>query len=155
MSDMLTRDELELLDRIAAETTVPCEPPPAVRARVLDLIRMTPQLDESVPGEHESLTVREAEGTWKTVAPGARMKPLARDDRRFVFLLEMEPSSVVWAHDHEGREDSYVVRGSCHIGALGLYTGDFHHVERGAHHGDVVASEDGCLLMITLEVVAA
>lgn len=155
MSDTLTREELALLHRIALQTTVPCEPPPAVRARVLDLIRSAPQLDESVPGEHESLTVREAGGTWKAINPGVRMKSLARDNRRFVFLLEMDPNAVVRAHDHEGREDSYVVRGSCRIGALGLDTGDFHHVERGAHHGDVVASGDGCLLMITMEVVAA
>jgi len=154
MSD-LTRDELEFLNRIAVETTAPVEPPSVIRARVLDLIRKTPQLDESIPGEHESLTVRDAEGTWKTVAPGARVKSLSRNDRRYVFLLDLDPNAVVWAHDHDGREDSYVVRGSCRIGALGLYTGDFHHVEGGAHHGDVVASEDGCLLMITLEVLAA
>lgn len=44
---------------------------------------------------------------------------------------------------------------SCHIGALGLAAGDFHHVEATAHHGDVVASADGCLLLITLTAVAA
>lgn len=154
MSDALTREELELLDRIAAETLSPCPPPPAVRASVLEAIRSLPQLDESVPGEHESVTVRADEGTWKAVAPGARMKRLSKNDRRVVFLLEMEPHAIVPAHDHEGREDSYVIRGACRIGALGLAAGDFHHVESGAHHGDVVATAEGCLLMITMEVAA-
>jgi anti-sigma factor ChrR (cupin superfamily) len=155
MSDALTHDELELLDRIVAETIAPCDPPPEVRAHVLESIRRAPQLDESVPGEHESRTVRADEGTWKTVAPGARMKRLSKkDDRRVVFLLEMEPFAVVDAHDHAGGETSYVIRGSCRIGALGLGTGDYHTVDAGAHHGDVTAGADGCVLLLTLEMAA-
>lgn len=107
------------------------------------------------PSADESLTVREAEGTWKTIAPGARTKKLAKDGRRVSFLLDLDANAVVDAHDHGGGEDSYVIRGSCHIGALALNVGDFHHVEAGAHHGDVVASDEGCLLLITLEMPAA
>jgi anti-sigma factor ChrR (cupin superfamily) len=66
------------------------------------------------------------------------------------FLIELEPHATVPAHDHEGGEDSYVVRGSCRIGALALDTGDFHHADVTAHHGDVVASDDGCLLLLTV-----
>lgn len=155
MSDALTHEELELLGRIVAETIEPRDPPPDVRAHVLASIRRTPQLDESVPGEHESRTVRSDEGTWKTVAPGARMKRLSKkDDRRMTFLLDMDPFAIADAHDHAGGETSYVIRGSCRIGALGLGTGDYHTVDAGAHHGDVMASEEGCLLLITLEVAA-
>lgn len=155
MNDTLTREELDLLDRIAVAAIEPAPPPAAVRARVMDAIRSVPQRDISVPSAEESLTVRAAEGTWKTIAPGTRMKRLAKDARRTIFLLDLDPDVVVDAHDHEGSEDTYVIRGSCSIGALGLAAGDFHHVEATAHHGDVVASAEGCLLMITLSVVAA
>jgi hypothetical protein len=131
MNDTLTGEELALLDRVAAEAIEPMAPPSAVRARILEAVRVTPQFDESVPGEHESRTLRAGEGRWSTLAP------------------------VAPAHDHEGTEDTFVVRGSCRIGALGLAAGDFHHVEAGAHHGDVVASSDGCVLLITFALEEA
>jgi anti-sigma factor ChrR (cupin superfamily) len=139
----LTQEELELLDRAAAEAIVPVEPPADVRGRVMEAIR-------SVPGPHESHTVRADEGIWKTVADGARTKKLGKGK----FLLELDPHAVVPAHDHEGGEDSYVVRGSCHIGGLSLNAGDFHHADAGARHGDVVASAQGCLLLISVAVAA-
>lgn len=147
MTDHLAPEDLEFLDRIAAESCTPVPPPPQVRARVLEAVR-------GIPGAHESVTLRADEGVWKTIAPGTRMKRLAKDERRVVFLLDLDPHATVPAHDHEGAEDTYVIRGSCFIGALGLAAGDFHHVDSTAHHGDVVASAEGCLLLITLSAAA-
>jgi anti-sigma factor ChrR (cupin superfamily) len=157
MNDTLTGEELALLDRVAAEAIEPMAPPAAVRARILEAVRVTPQFDESVPGEHESRTLRAGEGRWSTLAPGARMKRLSKDlvRKTVTCLLELEPNALAPAHDHEGTEDTFVVRGSCRIGALGLAAGDFHHVEAGAHHGDVVASGDGCVLLITFALEEA
>jgi anti-sigma factor ChrR (cupin superfamily) len=155
MSETLTGEDLDLLDRLAASAIDPVAPPAAMRARVMDAVRATPQLDTSVPAPDECLTVRKDEGTWKPVAAGARMKRLSKDARRVVFLLDLEPEAILPAHDHDGGEDSYVVRGSCAIGGISLYQGDFHHTDAGSHHGDVVASNEGCLLIITMEVKAA
>ena len=141
-------DELHLLDHIAAQVIEPVAPPPAARAKVMQAIR-------NVPGAHESRTVRADEGAWKTVAPGARMKALHREGNRSTFLLDLAPGATVPAHDHQGGEDSYVVRGSCHIGALSLAAGDYHHADATAHHGDVVASDEGCLLYVTMAVLKA
>jgi anti-sigma factor ChrR (cupin superfamily) len=143
VSDALSPEELELLDRAVSVSVAPVEPPVDVRAKVMAAIH-------SVPGAHESVTIRVDEGTWRTVAAGARTKKLQRG----TFLLELDPHAVLPAHDHDGGEDSFVVRGSCHIGALALNTGDFHHADAGAHHGDVVASAQGCLLLITVAVAA-
>ncbi|HEY0372081.1 MAG TPA: cupin domain-containing protein [Thermoanaerobaculia bacterium] len=154
MSDTLTQEELELLDRIACAAVDPLPPPAAVRERLMESIRATPQLDQSVPSPDECVTVRADEGTWKTIASGARMKRLTKDTNRVVFLLDMEPNALVAAHDHDGGEDSYVIRGSCSIGGLGLAQGDFHHSDAGSHHGDVVASAEGCLLLITMAIAA-
>ena len=157
MSDALTHDELAILDGIVAESIDPIEPPPLVRTRVLAAIRQRQPLDTSVPGEHESFTIREPEGRWKDVAPGARLKKLSTDAKRgtMTCLLELAPLALVPAHDHDGGEDSYVIRGSCRIGSLALNVGDFHHSDAGSHHGDIVASEEGCLLLITVDVVKA
>ena len=141
--DVLSPDDLQFLDRVAAEAVAPVPPPPAVRAKVMDAIR-------NVPGAHESRTVRAEEGKWSAIAPGARMKVLSKDAGRMTFLVDLDPAATIPEHDHDGAEDSYVVRGSCQIGALSLHTGDFHHVESTAHHGDVVASADGCLLLLTV-----
>ncbi len=140
-------DELELLDRVAVQAITPVEPPPSAREKIMDAIR-------NVPGAHESRTVRAEEGKWATLAPGARMKVLSKEAGRMTFLVDLDPHATVPAHDHEGGEDSYVVRGSCHIGALALDTGDFHHADATAHHGDVVASADGCLLLVTMTLIS-
>lgn len=157
MSDALSLEDLKLLDRIVSESIDPIQPPPDVRTRVLSAIRHRQPLDESVPGDHESVTIRAEEGRWVTVAPGVRTKKLSKDARRgtMTLLLELEPKAIAPAHDHEGGEDSFVVRGSCRIGAIALHQGDFHHVDAGAHHGDVVASEEGCLLILTVEIPKA
>lgn len=160
MSDALTQEELELLDRIACAAIDPVPPPAAVRAHVMESIRATPQLDAlrldtSIPAPEECVTVRADEGTWKPAGPGARMKRLTKDAHRVVFLLDLDPNTILPAHDHDGGEDSYVIRGSCMIGGLGLAQGDFHHTNGGSHHGDVVASAEGCLLLVTVEVKAA
>ena len=154
MSDAFTREELALLDQFAADTIEPIAPPAMVRTRILEAVRRTPQLDESLPGEHESRTVRSDEGNWRSCAPGVRTKKLSKDPARgtVTLLLELEPRAILPAHDHEGAEDSYVIRGSCRIGAVALYAGDFHHVDSGAHHGDVVSSEEGCLLLLTVDL---
>jgi len=155
MNDTLTQEELQLLDRLAASAIDPVPPPAAMRARVMDAVRATPQLDTSVPSPEECITVRAEDGTWKPAASGVRTKRLTKDARRVVFLLELEPNALLPAHDHDGGEDSYVIRGSCAIGGISLYQGDFHHTDGGSHHGDVVASDEGCLLLITVEVKAA
>ena len=140
-------DDLSFLDRIAADAIDPVTPPADVRAKVLAAIR-------NVPGPHQSHTVRANEGKWVTMAPGVRSKRLTKDARRTTFLVELEPHAVLPEHGHEGGEDSYVIRGSCSIGSLSLDAGDFHHVDSGAHHGDVVASAEGCVLLITVAAAA-
>ena len=154
MNDLLTQEELELLDRIACAAIDPVPPPAAMRGRVMEAVRATPQFDTSVPSPEESVTVRANEGTWIAVSPGAKAKLLTKDARRKVLLVELDPHAIIAAHDHDGGEESYVIRGSCFIGGLGLSVGDFHHTDAGSHHGDVVAGAEGCLLLLTMAVAA-
>jgi anti-sigma factor ChrR (cupin superfamily) len=151
----LPPEDFALLDQIAAASVEPVSPPPHVRALVLEKVRSTPQLrlDESIPGANESVTVRADEGRWVDAAPGVRVKKLSVDRARgtITLLMELAPHAVLPAHDHHGSEDSFVVAGSCRIGAVALSRGDFHHVESTAHHGNVVATAEGCTLLVTMD----
>ena len=153
MTELLTIDDLELLDEVMAESIEPVAPPPAIRAKVLSAVkRRRRPLDESIPSAEVSHTVRDGEGQWVSPLAGIRTKKLSEDAKRgtVTVLLDLAPGSLLPAHDHHGAEDSYVIRGSCRIGAVALAQGDFHHIEAGAHHGDVV-SDEGCLLLLTVD----
>lgn len=139
-----TRDEIAFLDDLAAESIVPVAPPAELRTRVLAGVRETPQ---------NSHTVRADEGRWMVLPfPGVKVKLLSTDDQRgtATILMALDPGSRVPAHDHHGDEESYVVSGSCRIGAVGLKQGDFHRAGAGSHHGDVV-SDEGCVLLLVVD----
>ena len=118
----------------------PVTPPAEVRRRVLSAVVL--------PG----IVVRSDEGTWFDLAAGVRLKKLASDRTRntVTVLVSMEPGSVLPAHDHRHPEESFVVRGSCHIGELYLRQGDFHRADAQSHHADV-ASDEGCELLVVMD----
>lgn len=144
MTDTLTREDATLLDNIVAETIEPVDPPTSVKARLMSLVRDIPQ---------NSRTVRAGEGRWSNFeAPGVKVKLLTVDEEHetATMLMEFEPGAVCPAHDHQGSEQSFVLRGSCRIGGIYLQQGDFHHAERGSRHGDVV-SDEGCVLLLVVD----
>ena len=78
---------------------------------------------------------------------------LERDD---LMLLNaamagvLEPGSILPEHQHHGPEQTFVVSGSCRIGALSLRAGDYHATGAGSHHGTVV-SDEGCELLLVVD----
>jgi anti-sigma factor ChrR (cupin superfamily) len=143
-NDPLTRDEMALLDDLALESIEPVAPPHPLRARILAAVRETPQ---------NSRTVRADEGRWMSLpSSGVSIKLLSTDEKRgtATILMSLDPGSRIAAHDHRGDEETFVVSGSCRIGAVGLSKGDFHRAEAGSHHGDVV-SDEGCVLLLVVD----
>jgi anti-sigma factor ChrR (cupin superfamily) len=144
MTEVLTRDDAELLDTIMADAIEPIAPPPALRRRVIDAVRGMPQ---------NSRTVRSDEGRWRMLPfPGVKLKTLSVDEKRgtATILISLDPGSRLPAHDHHGDEESFVVSGSCRIGSVYLRQGDFHRAGGGSHHGDVV-SDEGCVLLLVVD----
>jgi anti-sigma factor ChrR (cupin superfamily) len=144
MTDVLTRDDVNVLDSIVAETIEPIAPPPELRRRILDAVRGVPQ---------NSRTVRADEGRWHVLPfPGVAVKTLSVDENRgtATILMRFQPGARLPAHDHHGDEESYVVSGSCRIGSIHLRQGDFHRAGAGSHHGDVV-SDEGCVLLLVVD----
>lgn len=140
MSEAFTVDDLEAL----AATLEPVTPPAEVKLRILSAIRSVPQ---------NSHTVRADEGSWIAMPHrGVSFKKLSRDAERgtVTLLMRFEPGSIMPAHDHRGAEDSFVVSGSCRIGGVSLRVGDFHRVDAGERHEDLV-SDEGCTLLLTID----
>jgi len=143
MNEMLERDDLMLLNAAMAGVLEPVAPPPALKAQILFAVRGIPQ---------DSVTLRAGEGRWTKLADGVHVKALSFDKERntATLLMVLEPGSVLPEHDHHGPEQTFVVSGSCRIGALALRAGDFHATGGGSHHGTVV-SDEGCELLLVVD----
>lgn len=120
------------------------EPP----ANLLDQIE--DQLDrQRAAGGGASVTVRDTEGRWIEIAPGARKKHLYYDDksRSAAFLIDLDPGATLPGHAHEGTEDCLVISGDFTIGELKLKAGDFHAAFLASQHAPC-RTDKGCRLFI-------
>jgi len=121
-----------------AESLDPVAPPPEVKAKVMNAIRWR--------------IVRANEGRWFEVHEGVRMKKLSSDRARntVTVLMEMDAGTTFPPHEHSKGEDSFLIRGSCRIGNLEFFPGDFHHIEGGTQH-DTIVSDEGCLILLVMD----
>jgi anti-sigma factor ChrR (cupin superfamily) len=144
MTELLPKEDVLLLDEIVAETIVPVAPPPALKSRLMSLVRDIPQ---------NSRTVRAHEGHWtQTPMTGVKVKLLTIDKSRgtATVMIDMAPGAALPEHGHHGDEQTFVISGACRIGGVSLEKGDFHHVSGDARHGRVV-SDDGCVLLLVVD----
>jgi anti-sigma factor ChrR (cupin superfamily) len=133
--------ELDELGPLLAGSLDPVQPPPSVKRAVMAAI--------CAPGR----VIRANEGKWYRQPPdGITVKPLAVDEARglVTLLMKFEAGAVYPPHDHHGAEQSFVVTGSCRIGELRLFAGDFHRADAGSQH-DAVISDDGCTLLLVID----
>lgn len=104
---------------------------------------------QEAAGGDGSVTVRQNEGRWLEIAPGARRKHLYYDQRSGseAFLIDLDPGATLPEHDHDGTEDCMVIAGEFIIGDLRLKAGDFHAAFADSHHAPC-RSESGCRLFV-------
>jgi anti-sigma factor ChrR (cupin superfamily) len=144
----------------ALEAAPQAEPPPELRARLLERVEAERRADEGqvwkrwredAPSTQDGLsTIRAAEGAWQSTAfDGVEVKPLSVDARRrFVtMLVRMAPGSSYPGHRHAGREECFVLSGELKVGGRVLKQGDYQLAEAGSQHG-VQSSDTGCCLLI-------
>jgi len=143
MNELLERDDLMFLDAAMAGVIEPVAPPPALKAQILFAVRGIPQ---------DSVILRAHEGRWTKLADGVRVKMLStnKEQKTATLLMVLAPGSVLAEHEHHGPEQTFVVSGSCRIGALSLRAGDYHAAAGGSHHGTVV-SDEGCELLLVVD----
>jgi anti-sigma factor ChrR (cupin superfamily) len=130
---------------------VPQRPAPAaLRQRILDRIRKTPQSSDSPAAQGGSAPnpfhFMGHDAPWlPTPIPGIRLKVLsASPSAEYAMLLaELGPEAVYPEHEHEGVEETYVLSGDLTCQGRVMGPGDYFHAEAGTHH-DPLTSRDGC-----------
>jgi quercetin dioxygenase-like cupin family protein len=126
-----------------AEQLAPLPPEPA-RAQVLR-DRLMQRVHAIVEGGRAIIHVPLAEGEWRTLVPGVRVKCLGAAQR--AFLLDLSPGGALPMHRHHDDEECVVLRGSAEIGEITVRAGDYHLARAGSRHG-TVRSRHGALLYL-------
>jgi anti-sigma factor ChrR (cupin superfamily) len=143
MNETVAIEDIAAIDELIAQSIEPVAPPASVRASILEAIRHTPQ---------NSVTLQSNEGRWKPVVSGVDIKRLSKDPEHgtVTLLMRFQPGAQLPEHHHQGNEQTFVLEGSCCIGSVCIKKGDFHFVEAGETHGDVV-SKEGCILLLVVD----
>lgn len=148
--------------------------PPALRARVMDQIRRTPQRKaasdvappstDATAGAPASADAMPAGGflggirfvnhdaPWMVgPLPGTRFKVLsASPEQEYAMLLiELAAGALYPEHDHVGAEEMYVLTGDLQSEGRSLGPGDFLHAEPGSHHHEL-RSIEGCTAIMVV-----
>ena len=99
-----------------------------------------------------TVTLREREGEWITIAPGITRKLLRSDPAtaRLSYLLRLEPGVVAPAHAHTQVEECLVLEGDVLVGEQHLGSGDWHVAMPGSSH-ESFRTIGGCLVFIQSE----
>ena len=104
-------------------------------------------------GSPATVTVREHEGEWWTLAPGAEIKMLFmdRDTGCQSFLLRLAPGCQLPTHDHGALEECLLLEGDMLIGDRQYFKGDYHAALAGSRHASI-SSRNGGLVFIRSEL---
>jgi putative transcriptional regulator len=155
--DDLARMELARFFDVAATLALVSVPkksaPPALREKILDRIRQTPQLKagpqppapETKPGLPDFSFMRSDAPWMDAPMPGIRLKVLSLSENQgyAMLLVELAAGVVYPEHEHEGTEDTYVLSGDLQFDGRALGPGDSFHAEPGSHHKPMTTL-DGC-----------
>jgi putative transcriptional regulator len=125
-------------------------PPAALRGRILDRIRQTPQLKAgqtpAAPPTPDPFSFINCDAPWlPTPMQGVRLKVLSASASQTyaMLLVELAPGTVYPEHEHEGTEETYVLTGDLTTEGRVLGPGDYFHAEPGTHH-QPLSTENGC-----------
>ena len=115
-------------------------PSPSLKGRVLQRIA-------DAEGGAGISTSHLADGTWRNVASGIKVKVLNDDGRTRCWLARLEAGARLPAHAHEGDEETLLVDGTCEVGGVAMHPGDYQIAREGSLHGEV-STATGCLIFI-------
>jgi len=96
--------------------------------------------------------LRAAEGEWRPILPGIRIKSLRKGEGTETTLWRIDAGATVPPHPHRQSEECLVLEGSVVQGGVEYYAGDFLLAPAGLDH-EAFESPRGALLMIRSEPV--
>jgi len=103
------------------------EPPPSLRARLMDRIGAP-----SAAPAREGTLVRASDTEWVDApAPGVQYKPLRGSK---TMLVRMAPNTWLPEHDHKFAEQCLVLEGSIESDEMTARAGDYVFMPAGSHH---------------------
>jgi putative transcriptional regulator len=88
---------------------------------------------------------------WMPFGKGGKISKLGDERGKSFFLIYLSSNEEVPMHSHEGSEYSYVIAGSYSADGLTFETGDFSVSTETVTHAPKAGSEDGCLLLSSVE----
>jgi anti-sigma factor ChrR (cupin superfamily) len=146
---------LEAATLAMAALTPLARPSAALKAKVMERIRHTPQASPArqAPPVFSLVRASEKEEWIQLPEPGASVKLLSLNEKEgyAVVMGKLGPGAHYPAHTHIGPEEVYVVSGDLKIGGDYLGAGDFHHAAAGSTH-EINHSEKGCVIIAVLTV---
>jgi mannose-6-phosphate isomerase-like protein (cupin superfamily) len=120
------------------------EPPPSIRARILDRIGAEARPAASA-AMGDGVLVRSDDTQWKDApAPGVQYRQLHGPK---TILVRMAPDTWLPAHDHKFAEQCLVLEGSISSEGVTAYAGDFTFMPAGSVHS-ALYSQTGALFLI-------
>lgn len=142
---------------IAGAVAAPQPPPAALRSRILERIRQTPQSDRPIaapelrPAAPPGFQFVHDDDNWQESGfPGLQMRLLslnAKEGYR-VLLGKLAPGTHLPHHVHrKGPEELFLISGDLISGGRTLRAGDFMHAEAGTDH-DNAWSPSGCVALL-------
>jgi hypothetical protein len=133
-------DVVALLPLTAPET----EPPPRIRARLMERIGAAAPAAPS-PSIAEGLLVRAGETEWTDApSPGVQYRQLRGKQ---TILVRMAADTWLPAHDHKLGEQCLILEGSIRSDGVTAYAGDYTYMPAGSNHA-AIYSEAGALFLI-------
>ena len=124
----------------------------AMKRRLMARVAGSEEATEQDRGD--LVTIRAAEGEWRSVMPKVSMKVLLREGSSLTYLLRLEPGARIPPHDHPQTEECIVLEGEARIGDLVVQAGDYQAAPAGRPHG-LLASDRGALLFLRGEAPSA
>jgi hypothetical protein len=120
------------------------EPPPRLRARLMDTIG-APAAPAPPRPSADALLVRPEDTDWEDApTPGVRYRQLRGAK---TMLVRMAPNSWLPAHDHKAAEQCLVLEGSIQSDGVTANAGDYTYMPPGSSHAPIY-SPNGALFLI-------
>jgi len=117
------------------------EPPPSLRARLMDRIGAAPAPTAAGQGT----LVRAGDTEWVDApAPGIQYRPLHGSK---TMLVRMAPNTWLPEHDHKFAEQCLVLEGSIQTDDMTAHAGDYVFMPAGSHHSALYSATGATFLI--------
>lgn len=139
--EILSQHELMLLAESSPTTTIES----SLKQRMRGAIKK--RIDGECP--EGGMTHRANLQEWFELNEHISIKILHQDHKNKVqtALWRLKPGAVITSHRHDNDEECLVLEGSVRVGSHILREGDFHTMEKGSYHSDLV-SDTGAMLYL-------